>query len=351
MAEPSLEERTHAPTPRRIAQARLVGHVAISRDLASALVIATACGVLVATARAGTATLVFAMREALIGATSAIDSSSISVAARTGFEVAAITLALPLCVLWLTACLAVVAQTRGLVAAKPFRPHAGRIILSLTRVLGRDKVIEAGKGMLGVGFLLAVAWWCIRPELATIVAVAGTSAAQVLCAVGVVGRRLGIHLTLAMLVLGTADYYWQHHRHEKALRMSRGEVKRELREVEGEPAHRAERLRLQRESMQEHVLSDVPRVDFVVVQSGVTAAAVRYEGGGALAPIVAIRGTHIQARAIEEAARAARVPVFVDPALAHALAAVGDGEEIPEMLYQQVAEWLVRARGLGRPSA
>ncbi len=350
MADPSPAERTEAPTPRRIVQTRRAGHVAISRDLASALVMAIACGVLVATARAGTAALVFAMREEMIVATRAIESSSISVAARTGFEVAATTLALPLGVLWLTACLAVVAQTRGLVTVGPVRPNAERIVPSLARVFGRDKLIEAGKGMLVVGLLFAVAWWCIRPVLATIVSLGGASAAQILRAVGVVGQRLGIRLALTILALGTADYYWQRHRHGKALRMSRDEVKRELREIEGEPAHKAERFRLHRESMQGQGVGDVPRADFVVVQSGVMAAAVGYEGGGAKAPIVMVSGAHLQAQAIEDAARTAQVPVFVDPELARRLAAVGDGEEIPEGLYEQVAEWLLRVRSLGRSS-
>ncbi len=350
MAEASPEERNQAPTSRRIAQMRGAGHVAISRDLASAMVMASACGVLVAKARAGTATLVYAMREALIGATSPVESSSISTAVRAGAEVAATTLALPLGVLCLTACLVVAAQTRGLVTARPLRPALGRIVPSLARVLGRDKLIEAGKGMLGVGLLLVVAWWCLPPALATIVPPGTPSAAQILRAVGAVARHLGIRLTLAMLAMGAVDYYWQRHRHGKALRMSRDEVKRELREIEGEPAYRAERLRLHREGMQEQALEDVLRANFVVVQSGVRAAAIRYEGGGGLAPFVMVRGTHLRAQAIEDVARTAQVPVFVDPHLARALSAVDDGEEIPEALYEQVAEWLVRARSLGRSS-
>jgi flagellar biosynthesis protein FlhB len=132
--------------------------------------------------------------------------------------------------------------------------------------------------------------------------------------------------------------------------MSRDEVKREHRELEGEPAHKAERRRLHRETMHEQALCDVSGADFVVVQSGVMAAAVRHESDGPQAPVVMVKGERKVAQAIENAARTAHVPVFADPDLARALVAVEEGEEIPEALYEQVAEWLVRARTLGQSS-
>ena len=347
MADAFPEERTEAPTPRRIEQARRAGQIAISRNLAAAVVVATACGVLVATAQAGTAELVLAMREVLMGATKSL---SISEAARTGFELAAVMLALPLGALWLMACLAALAQTRGRVTARPLRPEAQRMLPSLGRVFGHDRMIEAGKGVLSVALLFSVAYWSIRPAISAIAGLGGTSAGQALRVLGIVGRRLGIHLSLAMLALGIVDYFWQRHRHGKALLMSRDEVKREHRELEGEPAHKAERRRLHRETMQEQALCDVPRADFVVVQSGIMAVAVRHESDGSQAPVVLVKGERKVAQAIEDAARTAHVPVFADPDLARALMAAEDGDEIPEALYEQVAEWLVRARTLSQLS-
>ena len=347
MADASPEERTESPTPRRIEQAHRSGQIAISRDLAAALAMATACGVLIATAQAATAQLVLAMREALMGTTKSL---SISEAARTGFELAAVMLALPLGALWLMACLAALAQTRGRVTARPLRPEAQRMLPSLGRVFGHDRMIEAGKGVLSVALLFSVAYWSIRPAISAIAGLGGTSAGQALRVLGIVGRRLGIHLSLAMLALGIVDYFWQRHRHGKALLMSRDEVKREHRELEGEPAHKAERRRLHRETMQEQALCDVPRADFVVVQSGIMAVAVRHESDGSQAPVVLVKGERKVAQAIEDAARTAHVPVFADPDLARALMAAEDGDEIPEALYEQVAEWLVRARTLSQLS-
>ena len=348
MADSFSDDRTEAPTPRRIQQVRRTGQAAISRDLAAAFAIATVYGVFVAAAQAGTTGLVLAMHVALEGATRSTD---ISVALWAGIEVAVLTLAPPVGALWGGAWLLGVVQTRGLASALPVCPNAKSLSPSLARVLGRDRAIEAGKGAIGLGILFAVAVWTVRPAVLGIAALGGAGAAQVLCAVGTLGERLTIRGVVAMLVLGVADLLLQRHRHGKALRMSRDEVKREHRESEGEPDQKAERLRLHRECMHEQTLNDVAKADFVVVHARALAVAIRYDQEGSGAPIVMVKGQCGNAQSIEEIARAAGVSVFVDPELVRALASVDDGGEIPEALYQQVAEWLVRARAFGHTAS
>jgi type III secretion protein U len=303
---------------------------------------------LVATAQAGAAGLALVMREALSGAAK---STAIYVSMRDGLEVAVLTLALPLGALLGMACLVGVAQTRGIAATLPLRPDASRLRPSLDRVLGRDKAIAAGKGLLAMCLLFFVALWSVVPALSGIAGLSGASAAKVLYAVGELGERVAIPLALAMLAFGVADYLLQRQRYGKALRMSRDEVKREHRESEGEPAHKAERLRLHRECMLEQTIGDIPRADFVVVDAGVMAAAIGYAPESSSAPVVMVKGDRRYAQAIEETARAAGVPVFVDADLVRALVSVNDGGEIPEELYEQVAEWLVQAHAWGRPDS
>jgi flagellar biosynthesis protein FlhB len=346
MADSSAEERTESPTPRRIQEARRTGQTPISRDLAAALVVATACVVFVATASAGVGGLLQAMRETMVGASK---STAMAAAAKSGLEVVALTLALPMGALLAVACLAGVVQTRGLATVRPLRPEARRVLPSLDRVLGCDRVIEAGKGVIGLAVLFIVAFWSIHPVISSIAALSGASAVQILRAIGVLGERLAIHLTMALLALGTADFLWQRHRRGKALRMSRDEVKREHRESEGEPAHKAERFRLHQEFMHEQTIGDVNGADFVVVHAGLMAVAIRYDRASASAPVVMVKGEHRHAQAIEVAARADGVPVFVDPELARALALVEHGGEIPEALYERVAGCLVQVQAKGQP--
>jgi flagellar biosynthesis protein FlhB len=342
MVDASSEERNEAPSPRRIQQARRTGQVAISRDLCAAFAITTAFAVLIATAQAGVAIGVLTMREALEGATR---STAITDAMRAGLKAVVLTLTLPLCALLVMACLVGLAQ--GLGVHLPLRPDVKRILPSLRRMFGRDRAFAVGKGLLSLAILVGVIGWSIRPVISAMAALGGASAAQVLHAVGTLGQHLGIRLALAMLALGVGDYLGQRYRYGKALRMSRDEVKREHKESEGEPAHKAERFRLHRELMQEQAISNVKRADLVVIHSDGMAVAIRIDRESA--PVVMVKGERRRARSIEEIARTAGVPVFVEPDLCHDLVPVEEGDEIPERLFEQVAELLVKSRTLRRP--
>ena len=346
MSESSADERNQAPTARRIQQARRRGQVAISRDLAAALSVAVACVVLVATASSGVAGLLLCMREALEGATKA---DALSAAATSGLEVVLLDIAVPGGALLLVASLTGVVQTRGLVTARPLRPDAEQILPTLARVFGRERICEAGKAIFALCMLFAVALWSVHPAVADIAALGGASAARILRTVGVLGQLLAIHLSVAMLAFGAIDYFWQRYRHGKALRMSWDEVKREHRESEGEPAHKAERLRLHHEFMQEQTLGDVTGADFVVVHAGDMAAAIRYDRKGSSAPVVLMQGEGGRAQAIAAAARTAGVPVLADVPWGQALASVDEGEEIPEALYEPVAKCLLRVETMVQP--
>ena len=341
MPDTSFEERTEAPTPRRIQQARHDGRVVISRELSSALAMAAAYMVFCAAAPAGVAGLVRFMSEAMRTAASAFVVTS---AVKHGLVFAGLTSAVPLGTLWVVACVVGVAQTRGLVSSARLRPDVRRISPAFARFFGRARVAEVGMGVLGHCVLLSVASLAIQPALASMAGLSGASPGRILRASGVLGGRLAIQVTLGTLALGVADYVWQHHRHWKALRMRRDEVKREHKEIEGDPTHKAERFRLHHEFMNEPSVAEVTSADFVVLRSGIVAAAVRYDRASSRAPIVILRGEFGRARAIEAGAHLAGVPVVVNPRLGCALACVDEGSEIPVALYEQVAECLVRVR-------
>ena len=240
----NLEDRTEEPTPRRLAQARRAGEVALSRDLASGFAVFAFCLVAVAGGKAWLGGLLAYLHTALAKASG---PCTVSASLAAALHAAAFALALPLGSLLVVAVLINLVQTRGNVALAQARPEGRRLVPSLRRVLGRHGVSEAGKGWAKLIVLLAVACVTIRPWVGSIVASAGVDSRQVLRIVGALAQTLGIRLALALLVLGAADYLWQLHRHRKALRMTREEVRREHKETEGDPLHKAEQKRLHRE--------------------------------------------------------------------------------------------------------
>lgn len=338
MAEAHSEERTEAPTPRRLRQARRAGQVAVSRDLTSAVVGLVVWLSLVLVARDWLGGMVLALRAAFVEATR---SEPMVGALRSGLATAALALAVPLGAACLAAILFGLVQTRGLFTFQTVRFDTARIRPSASRVFGRQTWTTVGYGLVKVSIIVLVASWTLAPCFHEMAGLCGAAASKVLVAIGQSSRVLGLRLAIALLALGFTDYLAQAVRHRTALRMTRDEVKRERKDTEGEPIHKAERRRVYRELLLP--FARVGMADFIVVDPGFFAAAIRYERLGQGAPIVTAKGKGLLASKMESAARASGVVVFEDATLARALMVVDVGDEIPEALYQSVAERLARA--------
>jgi flagellar biosynthesis protein FlhB len=157
---------------------------------------------------------------------------------------------------------------------------------------------------------------------------------------GLLAERLAGRVAVAALLVGVGDYLLVRRRHLRRLRMTREEVRRETKETEGDPTHRAERQRLHRELLEQRMVAEVRKADFVVVNPDHIAVALRYDRDGDAAPVVVARGERLLAERIKAVAREAGVPIFRDVALARSLRELPEGEEIPAALYEAVAEIL-----------
>jgi flagellar biosynthetic protein FlhB len=158
-------------------------------------------------------------------------------------------------------------------------------------------------------------------------------------------------MVMVVAAIGFGDFLWQRHSHMKEMRMTREEVKREHKEQEGDPHHKHERMRLHKELLQQRMINAVRKADFVVVNPDHIAVAIRYEKDSQEAPLVVAKGERILAEKIKEVAREAGVPIFRDVNLARALRDVEEGDEIPEALYEAVAEILRVVYGQSAPAA
>ena len=233
-------------------------------------------------------------------------------------------------------------QTRGLLAPEALRPDLGRLspMAGLGRAFGGQAALQVGKGLLKVALVGSIAWATVRPVLAGVAALAGAPASRLLAAMGALASRLAGRVALVALALGVADYLLVRRRHLRRLRMTREEVRREAKDAEGDPSHRAERQRLHREILEQRMVAEVRKADFVVVNPDHIAVALRYDQNGDAAPVVVARGERLVAERIKEVARQAGVPIFRDVTLARSLRDLPEGEEIPAALYEAVAEVL-----------
>ncbi len=144
----------------------------------------------------------------------------------------------------------------------------------------------------------------------------------------------------AYLLIGAIDLLWQRHRHEKQLKMSKEEVKREQKEEALSPELRANLRRRAQEMSRGRMMSAVLGADVVVANPTHFAVALSYDGKRP-APVVVAKGQDLIALQIRRVAEGAGVPVVEDPPLARSLYdSVPLEAEIPADFYRAIAELL-----------
>jgi flagellar biosynthetic protein FlhB len=103
--------------------------------------------------------------------------------------------------------------------------------------------------------------------------------------------------------------------------------------------------------MEQRMVAEVRKADFVVVNPDHIAVALRYDRDGDAAPVVVASGERLLAERIKQVARESGVPIFRDVTLARSLRGLPEGEEIPAALYEAVAEVLRVVYGMTEPAA
>jgi flagellar biosynthetic protein FlhB len=143
------------------------------------------------------------------------------------------------------------------------------------------------------------------------------------------------------LVFGAVDLFRQLRRHRKDLRMSKQEIKEEMKEMEGNPQMKGRIRRLQRDRARRQMMKEVPTATAVIVNPTHFAVAIRYQMESMAAPLVVAKGKNYVAQRIRQKAVEHQVPIIENPPLAQALYKMVEvGQEIPPHLYRAVAEIL-----------
>lgn len=159
-----------------------------------------------------------------------------------------------------------------------------------------------------------------------------------------VGRTLESLLwkaSVLFLIFGFVDLFRQKRRYQQDLRMSKQEVRDELREVEGSQLMKMRIRRIRRDMARRRMMHEVPKATAVIVNPTHFAVALKYDMTGMGAPKVVAKGKNYLALRIRQKAIEAQVPLIENPPLAQALyKSVDVGQEIPMQFYRAVAEIL-----------
>jgi flagellar biosynthetic protein FlhB len=343
VADERDEERTEPATPRRRQEARERGQVARSADLSSALILLASVLALKFLGRPMMGGLFAASASALEGL-AFVDGEPGILLAQFGGSFAAVFLGfLPFVGIVLAVALgANLAQVGFLFTAKPLAPDFQRIdpISGFGRLFSARGLVRIVSSLFKVAAVALVVLWTLWAERVRLVGLAGLGFEQILGVAVELMMTLSLRAALSLLVLAIFEYGFQRWQHERDLRMSKREIREELRRYEGDPRIRERRRALQQQLALQRMMLGVPQATVVLTNPVDLAVAIRYEKSME-APLVVAKGARQLARRIRESALENGVPIVERKDVARALyRSVDVGQSIPPDLYQAVAELL-----------
>ena len=340
----SGQERSEEATAKRRENAREEGQVARSRELNTMFVLmAGSGGLLMYGPRIGTALGDLMRFNFSLPRSVAFDENLLF--AHLGHSFAAVGNALlPFLGLMLVAALAGPILMGGwLFSTSALVPKGSRInplegfkrIFSLTSLVELAKSIVKFVVLAGIAIviiasmqnrLLSLGVEALHPALADALHMAAWSVLGVSC---------------GMIAVALIDVPYQLYDHSQKLKMTKQEVKEEMKDSEGRPEVKGRIRQLQREMARRRMMEAVPTADVIITNPEHFSVALRYDSSRRGAPVVVAKGTEQIAMKIREIANAHKVPLIPSPTLARAIYYTTEIErEIPAPLYMAVAQVL-----------
>ncbi len=336
------DEKTEAPTPRRRKEARSKGQVARSQDITAAMLLFSGFLALGLLGPALWQALTSILKAALSPDTPTSLDEVLPFAARACVEVFR-RIGPILLVMFFAILAALYAQIGWNFTLQPLMPSLSKInpISGLKRLFSIRSVMLAvtnfGK-LLVVGF---VAYLALSGSAAAILYASMFEFEDVFRLGSSLLFSMTMKLSAALLVLALLDFAWQRYKHEQDLKMTKEEVKDELRSMEGDPHIKRRRRQVQLQLAMQRLRTDVPKADVIVTNPTHFAVAIAYDGDTMIAPKVVAKGADEIALRIRQIATSVGIPIVERKALARGLYdAVDVGQYVPERFYRAIAEIL-----------
>lgn len=337
-------EKTEAPTPRRRMEARQKGQVARSTDFASALML---LGTMLCLRWFGPA-LMHSMLDTMkkyLTVDGPFDAAHIDVIPiLLSVAMAVLAASGPILVgVMVIGVLSNIVQVGFLFSTEALEPNLGKMnpISGATRLLSMRTLVQLIMNLLKLALVCLVAYASIKNRMGPIVLAMEVGGWQLVALLSTVIYDVGIRLALVLLLVGVADYAWQRWKFEQELKMTKEEIKEEMRRMEGDPMIKQRRRKMQFIALMQQIKKSVPKADVVVTNPTEFAVAIEYNDREMGAPKVVAKGQDYIAQKIREIAIAHGVPIVERKPLAQALyKTVEVGQEVPESLYKAIAEVL-----------
>jgi len=344
MADQNFEEKSEKPTPKKRLDVRKKGEVAKSRELPSVAVLLSGILMLAVMAPFINTQMRILMEKTLhefpttdLGLPDVVNlchDLSMTFLLMIGPIMAAV---------FIVAILSNILQVGFLLSGEAIKPKLSKLnpLKGFGRLFSIQSLMEFVKSMAKLLIVGIVSYFAIKGELDRLPLLMDMALKGILAYILITILKITIMCALAMVILVAADYAFQRWQFEKRIKMTKKEVKDELKTSEGDPQIKSRIKSIQMEMSRKRMMQDVPKADVVITNPTHFAVAIKYDSAAMGAPQLLAKGAGEVAQRIKALAKEHHIPVVENKELARNLfAAVDIGQEIPVDLYQAVAEVL-----------
>ncbi len=338
-------EKTEDATPRKLQEAHDEGRIPRSQELSVALLLLGVAFVLTAVVPRVANRLLEIMGASLASAGDPSFSAESAVRNLQALGWRTLTIIMTIAASMAGIALVVSAgQARGVLSTGPLMPKWERIspASNFKRIVGIQAVAELFKSLIKLVIVGAAIHSVLGGDaINNIIATSQKSPTAMLEVVRHYSVQLIMTAGLAYLGLAMADYLWQYWQFTKQMKMSKDEIKQELKGSEGNPLIKQRMRSMARNLARRQMFRDVPNADVIIANPTHRAIALQYDPTKAPAPIVLAMGQRKVAEHIKRIAFEHGIPVVENRPLAIALIKQARvGSVIPVELYLAVAEVL-----------
>jgi flagellar biosynthetic protein FlhB len=335
-------QKTEDPTQKRLQDAKEKGEFPRSQDVVTFATLSAATFAIVVWG--GQASQIFVDRfGGFLSHPEAFDASAGGILGLAwGIAAAlAVILAVPFAAMLVAAIAGNVVQSPVVLSAEKLKLDFTKLSpgKGIKRLFGGEALVNFAKGLVKMACAGAAAVWAVMPsshELMSLVAsdprAAGASA------LSLTTRMLGAVLAV-VAIFAAIDWFWQRFTFLRRMRMSKQDIRDEMKQSEGDPLIKMKIRQVRMERGRKRMMQAVPEATVIVTNPTHYAVALKYESGTMSAPKCVAKGVDALALRIRELGKQHQVPVVENPPLARALyAAVEVDADIPVEHYKAVAQ-------------
>jgi len=232
---------------------------------------------------------------------------------------------------------------------KPLKPKFGNLspAKGFKRIFSSQSLINLVKSLVIIAIIIYLSWNTISNNMHVILNIYDYTLMRALLVIGDLIINLGIKISVVYLIYAFVDLLYQKKKFSSEMKMTKQELKDEFKNTEGDPIIKSQIKKKMMQVSQRRMMQSLPEADVIITNPTHFAVALKYDLKIAKAPIVLAKGEDYLAQKIKETAKEFSIEIVENKPLARMLYYNVDvGNEIPQELYQAVAEILAYVYGL-----